>query len=78
VTSSCQETAYEELAQQGIRLASNQVQINLLHRKIETNGVLETARRLGVTLIAYVPLKSGLLTGRLPRSRTRARKPLVR
>jgi aryl-alcohol dehydrogenase-like predicted oxidoreductase len=58
------EIAHHELAEHGIPLASNQVQINLLHRKIETTGVLETARRLGVTLIAYVPLRSGLLTGR--------------
>ncbi|MFC8511765.1 aldo/keto reductase [Streptomyces sp. NPDC057257] len=59
------ETAHEELARHGVPLASNQVQINLLHRKIETNGVLETARRLGIALIAYVPLRSGLLTGKL-------------
>ncbi|WP_416980701.1 aldo/keto reductase [Streptomyces sp. T028] len=59
------ETAHQELARHGIPLASNQVQISLLHRKIETNGVLETARRLGVTLIAYVPLRSGMLTGKL-------------
>jgi aryl-alcohol dehydrogenase-like predicted oxidoreductase len=39
------EIAHEELVKRGIQLASNQVQINLLHRKIETNGVLETARR---------------------------------
>ena len=58
------EIAYEELAKLGIPLASNQVQINLLHRKIETNGVLETARRLGVTLIAFWPLHGGLLTGK--------------
>lgn len=58
------ETAHEELAKHGIPLASNQVQINLLHRKIETNGVLETARRLGITLIAFVPLRSGMLTGK--------------
>jgi aryl-alcohol dehydrogenase-like predicted oxidoreductase len=56
--------AYETLRAQGISLASNQVQINLLNRDIETNGVLDTARRLGVTLIAYSPLASGLLTGK--------------
>ncbi|MGW5715161.1 aldo/keto reductase [Amycolatopsis sp. NPDC003865] len=56
--------AHGELAKHGIPLASNQVQINLLHRKIETNGVLETARELGITLIAYVPLRSGMLTGK--------------
>ncbi|KDN75574.1 aldo/keto reductase [Streptomyces olindensis] len=59
------EAAHAELAQHGSPLAANQVQINLLHRKIETNGVLETARRLGITLIAYVPLRSGMLTGKL-------------
>ena len=40
------------------------MQINLLTREVERNGVLETARRLGVTLIAYSPLRGGLLTGR--------------
>lgn len=49
------ETAREELAKRGVPLAADQVQINLLHRKIETNGVLETAQRLGITPIAYVP-----------------------
>jgi aryl-alcohol dehydrogenase-like predicted oxidoreductase len=58
------EIAHAELAKRGIILASNQVQINLLHRQIESNGVLDTARRLGVTLIAYSPLRSGILTGR--------------
>jgi aryl-alcohol dehydrogenase-like predicted oxidoreductase len=56
--------AHAELAKRGIPLASNQVQINLLHREIETNGVLDTARRLGVTLIAYSPLREGILTGK--------------
>ena len=63
------EIAHDELAKQGIQLASNQVQINLLHRKVETNGVLETAQRLGVTLIAYVPLRSGMLTGKFHKDR---------
>ncbi|MBZ4521868.1 aldo/keto reductase [Mycobacterium avium] len=58
------EIAYDELAKYGIPLATNQVQINLLHRKIETDGTLETARRLGVTLIAYTPLRQGILTGK--------------
>jgi aryl-alcohol dehydrogenase-like predicted oxidoreductase len=52
------------LRAKGARLASNQVHANLLHRDVERNGVLETARRLGVTLIAYAPLGGGLLTGR--------------
>ncbi|GAA4217125.1 aldo/keto reductase [Actinocatenispora rupis] len=57
-------TAYETLRAEGVPLASNQVQINLLHRGIEHSGVLDTARRLGVTLIAYSPLAGGILTGR--------------
>lgn len=58
------ELAHRVLAQEGVVLASNQVQISLLHRPIERNGVLDLARRLGITLIAYSPLRSGLLTGR--------------
>jgi aryl-alcohol dehydrogenase-like predicted oxidoreductase len=57
-------TAYEALARRGIPLASNQVQYSLLHRHPETDGVLDTCRELGITLIAYQPLASGALTGR--------------
>jgi len=57
-------TAYEVLAQRGIPLASNQVQYSLLHRQPETNGVLDTCRELGITLIAYQPLASGALSGK--------------
>jgi aryl-alcohol dehydrogenase-like predicted oxidoreductase len=52
------------LQAEGMALASNQVRINLLERSIETNGVLELARRHRVTLIAYSPLAQGVLTGR--------------
>ena len=52
------------LQAEGIPLASNQVRISLLDRKIETNGVLELAREHRVTLIAYSPLAQGVLTGR--------------
>jgi aryl-alcohol dehydrogenase-like predicted oxidoreductase len=57
-------TAYAELARRGIPLASNQVQYSLLHRNPETDGVLDACRELGVTLIAYMPLASGALTGK--------------
>ena len=57
-------TAYDTLARRGIPLASNQVQYSLLHRQPETNGVLDTCRELGITLIAYQPLASGALTGK--------------
>lgn len=56
--------AHAALADRGIPLASNQVQYSLLHRQPEVNGVLDTCRELGVTLIAYQPLASGALTGR--------------
>jgi aryl-alcohol dehydrogenase-like predicted oxidoreductase len=52
------------LAEEGVTLASNQVQISLLHRNIERDGVLAAARELGITLIAYSPLNAGVLTGR--------------
>ncbi|WP_116947216.1 aldo/keto reductase [Jiangella endophytica] len=58
------ERAHAVLAGYGIPLASNQVQASLLERRIERDGVLDTARRLGVTLIAMAPLHTGLLTGR--------------
>jgi aryl-alcohol dehydrogenase-like predicted oxidoreductase len=57
------EKANALLLSEGVPLASNQVQISLLHRTVERNGVLDTARRLGITLIAYSPLRSGVLTG---------------
>jgi aryl-alcohol dehydrogenase-like predicted oxidoreductase len=56
--------AHAVLAQRGIPLASNQVEYSLLHRRPETNGVLDVCRELGVTLIAYQPLASGALTGK--------------
>jgi len=52
------------LQKRGLPLAVNQVQYSLLHRKIETNGVLAAAKELGVTITAWSPLASGLLTGK--------------
>jgi aryl-alcohol dehydrogenase-like predicted oxidoreductase len=56
--------AHDLLAQRGVPLAVNQVQYSLLERKIETNGVLDAARELNVTILAYSPLAQGLLTGK--------------
>ncbi|MEI7980005.1 MAG: aldo/keto reductase [Bacteroidota bacterium] len=56
--------AWETLQKSGINLLSNQVQYSLLNRKIETNGVMETAKKLGITIIAYSPLAQGLVTGK--------------
>jgi aryl-alcohol dehydrogenase-like predicted oxidoreductase len=57
-------TAHAELARRGQLLASNQVQYSLLHRGPETDGVVDACGELGVTLIAYMPLASGALTGK--------------
>lgn len=56
--------AQEYLGGQGIPLATNQVAYSLLTRQIESNGILEQARQLGVTILAYSPLAQGLLTGK--------------
>ncbi|WP_132196087.1 MULTISPECIES: aldo/keto reductase [Kribbella] len=57
-------TAHAELARRDLALASNQVQYSLLHRAPENDGVLGACRELGITLIAYMPLASGALTGK--------------
>lgn len=56
--------AHEQLKKRGLPLAANQVLYSLLDRSIESNGILDTAKELGVTIIAYTPLASGLLTGK--------------
>jgi aryl-alcohol dehydrogenase-like predicted oxidoreductase len=56
--------AHAALSERGIPLASNQVEYSLLHRRPETDGVLDACRELGVTLIAYTPLAGGMLTGK--------------
>jgi len=56
--------AHAALAKRGLPLAVNQVRYSLLHRGIETNGTLETAKELGVSIIAYSPLAWGLLSGK--------------
>lgn len=56
--------AHAALSKRGIPLASNQVEYSLLHRRPETDGVLDACRELNVTLIAYSPLAMGALTGK--------------
>jgi len=56
--------AHDQLIKRGLPLAANQVLYSLLDRSIESNGILDTAKELGVTIIAYTPLASGLLTGK--------------
>lgn len=57
-------SAWAALQKQDIQLVSNQVRYNLLDRKIESNGILQTAKELGITIIAYSPLAQGLVTGK--------------
>lgn len=53
-----------ELRRYGLRLVSNQVRYSLLHRNIESNGVLGTAKELGISIIASSPLAQGVLSGK--------------
>ncbi len=56
--------AWELLDKFGVPLAVNQVRYSLVSRQIESQGIVATARRLGVTVLAYSPLAQGLLTGK--------------
>ncbi len=56
--------AWEALDKKGIALATNQVPYSLLNRRIESNGVMDLAKKLGITIIAYSPLAQGLVTGK--------------
>ena len=44
--------AHMELSRMGLALVSNQVNYSLVRREIETDGVLDAARDLGMTIIA--------------------------
>jgi aryl-alcohol dehydrogenase-like predicted oxidoreductase len=72
------QSAYTVLAKHNIPLASNQVEYNLLNRKIEKNGLLARCQELGVRVIAYSPIAMGILTGKYtpgnPPPGTRGRK----
>ncbi len=56
--------AVERLEKHGLRLASNQMEYNLLNKELEKNGLLDECRKLGIKLIAYSPLAMGALTGK--------------
>ncbi len=71
--------AHAALARHGIPLASNQVRFNLTARNKEKEGVLDAAKELNVTIIAYSPLGQGLLTGKFHKNpETVDRLPLMR
>jgi len=56
--------AYSVLLSFNVPLTSNQVEYNLLNRRVEKNGVLDRCKELGIRLIAYSPLAKGLLTAK--------------
>jgi aryl-alcohol dehydrogenase-like predicted oxidoreductase len=62
--------AHKLLARRGVPLAVNQMRYSLITREIETNGVLNTARELEITTLAYSPLAQGLLTGKYTATNT--------
>ena len=49
------------LARYDMPLAANQVQYSLLHRKPETDGVLDACRQMEVALVAYRPIGGGAI-----------------
>jgi aryl-alcohol dehydrogenase-like predicted oxidoreductase len=46
-------------------IAALQSEYSLFTRDVETNGVLDAARELGIGLVAYAPLGRGMLTGKV-------------
>ncbi|WP_379967925.1 aldo/keto reductase [Ectobacillus sp. sgz5001026] len=56
--------AHTVLQEFGYPLASNQVKYSLLDRRIEKNGIMDAAKELGITIIAYSPLEQGILSGK--------------
>ena len=56
--------AYNALQKRGLHLASNQMEYSILNRTIESNGVLQTAKDLNISIIAYSPLAQGIATGK--------------
>lgn len=56
--------AHAALSKHGFPLATNQIEYSLIHRQPESNGLIDTCRELGVTVIAYSPMGMGMLTGK--------------
>lgn len=52
------------LASHGVKLASNQVELNLLRQSPLKNGLMEEMNKRGVVCLAYSPLAQGRLTGK--------------
>lgn len=60
-------------------LASNQVKYSIFDRTIETKGLIDKAKELNVSIIAYSPLEQGLATGRFHKDPTKIQSiPFIR
>ena len=70
--------ACKALSERGMPLVANQVEYSLVNRQIERNGLLDAAKDLGITIIAWAPLGSGLLTGKFHDERRYAQAPFGR
>lgn len=55
---------HSKLAQRGIPLATNQIQLSLLYKFPVENGLLDACNDLGVQVLSYSPLALGFLTGK--------------
>ena len=61
-------SCHAKLAERGIKLASNQIQMSLLYRWPLENGLLDTCKELDVRVLSYSPLALGYLTGKYSKS----------
>lgn len=55
---------HAKLAERGIPLATNQIQLSLLYRFPIDNGLLQACNDLNVKVLSYSPLSLGFLTGK--------------
>ena len=55
---------HKALAESGVPLASNQIEMSLLRRHPESCGLVAACRELGVVPLAYSPIGQGRLTGK--------------
>jgi len=55
---------HAKLAERGIPLATNQIQLSLLYRFPIDNGLLQACNDLNVKVLSYSPLALGFLTGK--------------
>ncbi|KAL7533282.1 hypothetical protein ACHAXR_005149 [Thalassiosira sp. AJA248-18] len=59
---------HAKLAERGIKLSSNQIQMSLLYRWPLENGLLDACKELDVKVLSYSPLALGFLTGKYNKS----------